>query len=106
MTPAERAARNEALFRETNERIAEVTDSLASETMNALCECSAPSCVATFELTKERYEAIRAHGDRFALVPGHDEPAVERVVEEHAGYVVVEKLGEGAAVARGLDPRA
>ena len=106
MNRTERAARNEALFRETNERIADVAAALANETMTALCECSSPTCAETLEITPSAYEAVRAYGERFALLDGHDEPAIERVVERGPAYVVVEKLGEGAAIARDLDPRA
>jgi hypothetical protein len=106
MRRAERAARNEALFRETNERIAHVAATLESETMTALCECSSPTCAETLEIRASAYEAVRSHGDRFALLEGHDDPSIERVVERGPGYVVVEKLGEGAEIARGLDPRA
>ncbi len=58
------------------------------------------------EIRASAYETVRSHGDRFALLEGHDDPSVERVVERGLGYVVVEKLGEGAEIARGLDPRA
>jgi hypothetical protein len=104
-TQAERAARNEALFREVNEHIKTATEDFESPIGSFLCECSEPSCVERISLTLREYEAVRAHGDRFALVVGHDDPAVERVVEENSRFAVVAKFGEGASVAEELDPR-
>jgi hypothetical protein len=35
---------------------------------------------------------VRGDNDRFAVVPGHENPEIERVVERHERYVVVDKL--------------
>lgn len=51
------------------------------------------------------YEAIRAHGDRFAVLPEHTSPNVETVVEENPNFWVVEKFGVAGDVAEDLDPR-
>ena len=42
----------------------------------------------------------------FLLLPGHDQAGVERVVERHGDYLVVENIGEAAEIARAADPRA
>jgi hypothetical protein len=105
----ERAARNEAVFREVNERIKEISRDLSAtsdaETFSILCECSKPGCNEMIEITPGEYEEVRSRGDRFALVAGHEDPRLERVVEARRGYTVVEKVGRGAAVAEELDPR-
>jgi hypothetical protein len=49
---------------------------------------------------------VRAGAAQFVLVPGHEIPAIERVVERAASYVVVEKVGDAAEVAEETDPRA
>jgi hypothetical protein len=52
------------------------------------------------------YEALRKDGTRFAVVPGHEVPDIERVVERHQAYWVVEKQDpEAKEVARERDPR-
>ena len=38
------------------------------------------------KLEVREYDAIRLHGDRFAVLPGHDLPTIERVVEETPSY--------------------
>ncbi len=105
-TQAQRAAKNEALFREVNERIAEVTAGQDEEVADALCECSDASCAEMIQISLAEYQALRARGERLALIAGHEDPAVERVVERNDRFIVVEKTGEGAEIARELDPRA
>ena len=104
-TREERAARNEAVFREVNERVEEINETLGAQDGSFLCECGDSSCAARLRLSHIEYEDVRAHGDRFVLLRGHEDVEIERVVEERDGYVVVEKLGDGAEIARDLDPR-
>jgi hypothetical protein len=88
----ERLAKNEALFRAVNERLDEVGDAIPwSKTTDYLCECSAASCMEIIELTNDEYERARSRPTRFVLVPGHQEPDLERVVEENDGFLLVEK---------------
>jgi hypothetical protein len=56
-------------------------------------------------LSIAEYERIRSSPARFPIVPGHEYPEFERIVEENKEYVVVEKFGEAAEVAKTLDPR-
>jgi hypothetical protein len=102
---AERAARNEALFRDINEQISEVSDSQQGRWFDALCECADAECVALIPITAEEYAHVRARSIRFALRAGHEAPEIERVVERHEHFLVVEKIGEGAEIAKELDPR-
>ena len=103
---AERAARNEATFRETNESIESVAERFQARENDFLCECSDNTCGELIRLGLDEYERVRARGTTFVLRPGHEDTAVERVVEHHRDrYVVVEKTGAGAAVAAELDPR-
>ena len=102
-----RLARNEALFREVNERIEKVTERFAApDPMSFVCECVDNTCARHVELTHAEYEAIRSNPKRFAVAPDHDDPELENVVERHKGYIVVEKFGAGASVATATDPRA
>ena len=104
----QRGARNQALFRDVNERIDSLTGADAvprSDAWAFLCECADSGCTDTILLTHDEYEAIRQVPTRFPVKPGHVVPEIERVVEEHDGYSVVEKVGEAGAVAAALDPR-
>jgi hypothetical protein len=92
----ERSAKNEALFREVNDRIQEVGERLQvmpdDELLEFRCECGRPACEAFVSLTTRDYEHVRADNDRFLVVPGHQDPEIERVVERRERYVVVDKL--------------
>jgi hypothetical protein len=110
-TSEERMARNEALFREFNERIENVAggfdirgegDSLLIE---FVCECGSLECLEHIELTRRQYEAVRADPRRFVVVRGHEDPAIARIVELHGNFAVVEKLADAAEVAVEHDPR-
>jgi hypothetical protein len=102
-----RIGRNEALFREVNERIERVSGALqtGSDTLTILCECGDPSCAEHVETTAAEYERIRNESTLFFVRPGHAKLDVEQVVEHHDQYDVVRKNGEAAEVARELDPR-
>jgi hypothetical protein len=107
----ERLAGNEALFREVNERVAEVaTHFLEIDTREAIgftCECARAECAEPIPVTAAEYEAIRAESTRFAVAPGHEDPEIERIIERRPTYLIVEKRDEEAQeVARETDPRA
>ena len=70
------------------------------------CECARRGCSSLIELTREQYEMLRSHPRRFVVVPGHEEPAIEDLVETHRDYLVVEKRGHAARMAEATDPRA
>lgn len=101
----ERLARNEAFFREVNERIRDVADGRHADGFEFLCECSDAACTERIELTRAEYEHVRANAARFVLARGHVAPELEHVVEREAGHVVVEKQGLAARIARRLNPR-
>lgn len=92
MTPSdERLAKNEARFREVNERLNEIGTRWATMT-DYLCECSAMTCIETIGLTKDEYERARRRPTMFVLVPGHERLDVERVLEKNERFVLVEKV--------------
>ena len=92
MDREQRLAENEVLFREVNERIEELQSGAwgASE-IDFMCECADASCTSVLTLTHVEYEELRSNSRRFAVLPGHEVEDVERVVETHPRYLVVEK---------------
>jgi hypothetical protein len=103
-------AANQALFREVNEQIEAVNDSFRVSSdldvdIEFFCECGAAECTSTIRMTRDEYEAVRAHPRRFIVIPGHGRPDVERTVETHDRYVVTETFGEAAEVAESSNPR-
>ncbi len=102
-----RIARNESAFRELNESLGTSVHGGAGEDHLAgfVCECGDPDCEATIRMPVPAYEAIRQNSMLFFLVPGHEAPGVEDVVEEAGGYNVVRKRDEAAEIVEDTDPR-
>jgi hypothetical protein len=101
-----RIGRNEALFREVNERIERVTETLQVETLTILCECGDQACLERIEVSLPDYERVRADPTLFFIRAGHEHADVEDVVEQHEEYYVTrKKAGNAATQARELDPR-
>lgn len=103
----ERAARNEALFREVNERVKEVqTDFGDPDATEFVCECADETCATRVRVPLATYERVRSNPVRFIVVPGHERADLEHVVERGDGFVVVEKdIPAAERVAELTDPR-
>src|SRR3954470_7224398 len=97
---AERAARNESVFRDANERIEERLEelSLADGRSPFLCECENPLCTRPVRLTAEEYEAVREHPDRFIIATDHTIEDADVITRSHE-FQVVRKRGAEAAMA-------
>jgi hypothetical protein len=92
---AQRAARNEEVFRSVNEQIeAGATRHGVGTPLPFHCECGRASCVETIELEPARYEKVVRERYCFIVLPGHEAPGIERVVEVTPEFLVVEKIGE------------
>jgi hypothetical protein len=108
----ERLAGNEALFREVNERVAEVATHFIevethTEKVDFTCECGRADCAEPITMTLVEYEAIRAESTHFGVVPEHEQPEIETVIQRFPSYFIVEKREQEAQeVARETDPRA
>jgi hypothetical protein len=92
---AKRAARNEEIFRGVNERIDE--GAAQHDVHTALpfhCECGRTACFDTIELPPPAYERVAGKRSCFIVVPGHEQPQIERIIEHRTDYLVVEKTGE------------
>ena len=103
-----RMAHTEALFRDVNERIAESAERFSSDDAMFICECSDQTCTDRIGASLAEYEQVREHGDRFLLVPGHEDTSIERVVvRPRKQLAIVKKVNEVVArTVRRLNPRA
>jgi hypothetical protein len=91
-----RLAKNEEFHRAANDALER--ESTWSDP-DLICECSRRGCVERVVLTKAEYEHVRAKNRQFFVVPGHENPAVEVVVERHPTHLIVEKVGEAGVYA-------
>jgi hypothetical protein len=95
----QRAARNQLLFREVNERIASLAErALLPEVapIEVTCECVDMSCTSTVQISLHEFAEIDRATNRFLVVPGHQLPDVEDVVERRDRFLIVAKRGAGA----------
>jgi hypothetical protein len=103
-----RVGLNEALFREVNERIEDLNRAFGELTdrMSVVCECGDARCHERLDVPIPEYERVRADATTFVLVPGHEDPTVETVVDRREDYFVVRKEGdEVERLAVETDPR-
>jgi len=100
-------AQIQAFYRDVNERIATISRGFdAAARLEILCECGEASCTERVQIEDADYEAVRSRPTHFAVLDGHQDQAVEDVVEQRDGYLVVANYGAAATVARRTDPRA
>jgi hypothetical protein len=99
----ERLARNQALFREVNERLNEIHSPTVSF-REFICECSDPRCPKSLAVAAGEYEAVRSNPKRFLVARGHELPEVEIVVEDCERFLIVETTVETGLMAES-DPR-
>lgn len=105
----QRIAKNETRFRDVNERLERglaQAGHAPSELEVFVCECGDSGCEALLRLSLEEYEAVRRDSRWFAIAPGHSYPQVEQIIDRHARYEVVEKVGaDTVAIVDATDAR-
>lgn len=100
----ERIAKNETVFRAANreiERADEEGGAGPDEQIEVLCECGREECDGVITLAVREYDGVHSQADRFVVLRGHESAEIEKVVEERAGYLVVDKFGEAGDIAEG-----
>ena len=99
MLTEHRLAKNKALIRSLNQRVAVISETLDTfGSLKFMCECGIYACRKRIELTASAFEAIRSEPTQFLVHPDHVLYALEFVVLEYAGsHVVVETRVSAAA---------
>lgn len=103
-----RIGENEALYRAVNERIEDLNEAFGTvtETMGVVCECGKLECTEQIDLDLPTYERVRSDPTWFVVLPGHEIPDVEDIVERQGTFTIVRKdPGDAAELARETDPR-
>jgi hypothetical protein len=106
---AERVARNDAIFREANEKIRDSAEELEfADVIPLICECADPNCTQILRLTIEDYERVRSDPTHFINAKGHVTAAqgFGEIVEEGKEWDIIAKVGPAAEIVEELDPRA
>ena len=106
---ARRIGLNEAVFRRVNEEIETLERGLAGigdGNLHIVCECGNAGCGERVVVPVDEYERVRRDSTLFFVVPGHEIPSVEDVVDETPRFAVVRKReGTSRRIAEETDPR-
>ena len=96
---ARRMRENEELMEELNRRMERMLEEIREEEdddpdapIAFLCECSHLDCRERIQLEPSRFDRIHRDADVFILVPGHEIPEVERIVDQERDFLIVRKL--------------
>ena len=94
MPRAARRIENQKLFREVNERIAELSARLdvPSGPQSFFCECGRVGCKEMVEVPLRVYAIVRDDDDLYVVISGHEDPEHEHTVADHDGFLVVRTL--------------
>jgi hypothetical protein len=97
-----RQAENERLIREFNyeKNLVEGAGAAPDEELFFYCACGREDCGRRLCLTIAEYRAAHRTPHRFIVHPDHFTPHLERIVDAHPDYLVVEKLPDY----QGADP--
>jgi hypothetical protein len=101
-----RQAENEVIFRQANEKVNNDFDAirksahlegdmdLVHDTDMSLffyCECSDENCKQRINLKQSQYKKLHKSSSQFIVLPGHNDPTIERTLKKTKNYLVVEK---------------
>jgi hypothetical protein len=91
MPRSARKNRNRELFRQVNEKIAELERFRSSEdTLSLICECRRLGCGDHVEVPAAVYATLtKDGGSAFVVLRGHEDPEHEDVVTDHGSFLVV-----------------
>lgn len=97
----QRLARNEAYFRDVNERVQEHVKDVAGAhaTFNILCECSSMACAERIPVTASEYDEAHRNPRQFIVALGHVQFEIEESVVHTDRFEIVRKHAEAGDVA-------
>jgi hypothetical protein len=94
------------MFREANERAKGWEEQHRLDEVELyFCECANPECRERVSLGKADYERVRSDSGHFVIVPGHEVPDLETVIQLNEGWAIIEKAPEVEDIVEARDPR-
>ena len=89
---------NEQIMEALNRRIGERVEEIRSETdappdapVRFFCECSDLACRGRIAIAPSRFTRIHRDPALFVVLPGHEDSAIETVVDTWGDHVIVRK---------------
>lgn len=102
-----RVAQNQRLFRSVDDGILELggkLDGSALQQLEFACECADTTCAVKIQLTAMDFGEVDEN--QFIVVRGHEVPAVEDVIAERDGFLIVSKREVGAEFVKEVGSKA
>ncbi len=89
----QRLRENEERFRRGNHAIERAAAQMGGceEVIPFLCECSDARCLGRVTVRGSDYARLRDRPHHYILLPGHETPGVDTVVDTLGEYLIVEK---------------
>ena len=101
MMDVERNARAQVVYRDVNDRIRELDEALRDHgRIEVMCECGR-GCTERLEVPLDEYDRARREPTYFLVTAAHFAGEVDRVIEDHGVWLLVEAIGAAAEIARG-----
>jgi|SRR5207302_8062991 len=93
-----RAAQNQMMFRQVNDRIKELSETVGGSRpeLDFSCECADGTCAEKIRMSFQQFVAIESDENQFIVLRGHEVPEVEDVIGEREGFLIVSMRGAGA----------
>jgi len=104
----DRIAKNEVSFRSINETLDQglrTIESEPGELAGFVCECGDVDCAALVRVELSKFAEVRSDPRWFLVVPGHDIPSVEDVVEHGERHSIVQKHEDVCDIVEGDEAR-
>lgn len=94
------ALRTQSLFREVNDRVAELSRSSDVVPPRFICECLRVDCCATIVLELAEYAKVRSDPAHFIVLAEHEDAETQDVLERRGDHVVVQNVASRMPNAR------
>jgi hypothetical protein len=100
MLDLERNARAQVVYRDLNDRIRALDEAFRDEgRIEVLCECGR-GCTERLQVPVDDYDRARRESTHFLVTAPHLAGEVDRVIEDHGSWLLVEAIGVAAQIAR------
>lgn len=78
-------------FRAVNDIVRDLDRDRVAGVHDFVCECQDETCARVLRMTGAEYDALRADGDCFAVIPGHERWDAADVAGRTDSYVIVRR---------------
>jgi hypothetical protein len=86
----ERAPTGRRVFRWMNDRVRDTQQNWPVPVYDLICECGDSNCLRVLSIDRTIYDQIVATPTHFVVLPGHERPEFEHIIDARQTHVVVQ----------------